>query len=148
MGVAIHFSRPRRLTKHTDSATRAMINVRRKRIDGMDDVEGEPNARVIKASKHVRLGRGSPLASRGDQVEARPLGWGEAAWGDGRWDGPPQVIIPLHDGSPYMAISVLSTASAFDTTVSTTRTPTTTRTIAICSPATILNLLCCVTTAM
>jgi hypothetical protein len=67
---------------------------------------------VAKAIKHVRLDRGSPLASRGDQVEARPLGWGEAAWDDGRWDGPPHVIIPLDNGGVRVVETVLSNALA------------------------------------
>jgi hypothetical protein len=34
---------------------------------------------IAKAVKHVRLVRGSPQTSRGDQMEVRSLGWGEAA---------------------------------------------------------------------
>lgn len=63
---------------------------------------------IAKAVKHVRLDRGSPKTSRGDQVEVRSLGWGEAAWGDGRWDGPPQAVIPL-DGGGIRVVETVAT---------------------------------------
>lgn len=62
---------------------------------------------IAKAIKHVRLGRGSPKTSRGDHVEARSLGWDEAAWGDGRWDGPPQVVIQL-DGEGIRVVETVA----------------------------------------
>lgn len=53
---------------------------------------------IAKAIKHVRLIQGSPQTSRGDHIEVRSLGWDEAAWGDGRWGGPPQAVIPVDCG--------------------------------------------------
>jgi hypothetical protein len=53
---------------------------------------------IAKAVKHVRLERGSPQTKRGDHVEVRPLGYGEGAYDDGRYGGPPQAVIPLDNG--------------------------------------------------
>ena len=65
---------------------------------------------IAKAVKHVRLIRGSPQTSRGDAVEARALGYGEAVYGDGRWDGPPQTVIPLDSGGVRVVETVAKNA--------------------------------------
>lgn len=53
---------------------------------------------VAKAQKHARLTRGNPRVGTSRQVERRPVGWGEAAWDEGRWDGPPQVLVTTNTG--------------------------------------------------
>ena len=54
---------------------------------------------VANASKHAILrGKQQPLVTSADQVAQRSLGWGEATWDEGRWDGPPQVVVTLNDG--------------------------------------------------
>ena len=65
---------------------------------------------IAKAVKHVRLIRGSPQTSRGDHMEVRSLGWGEGAWGDSRWGGPPQAVIPLDEGGVRVVETVATNA--------------------------------------
>jgi hypothetical protein len=68
---------------------------------------------IAKAHKHVRLTRGSPLVSAAAQTNVRSLGWGEAAWDEGRWDGPPQVVVTLDDGTHRVVDAVARQAVAF-----------------------------------
>lgn len=53
---------------------------------------------IAKAIKHVRLERGDPLVSGGDQVSVASIGWGVGRWGEGRWSGPPQAVVATNSG--------------------------------------------------
>jgi len=53
---------------------------------------------VAKAQKHVRLDFGKPQISGAAQIRTRATGWGEVAWGGGRWDGEQQVVVDLDSG--------------------------------------------------
>lgn len=53
---------------------------------------------IAKAQKHVHLERGKPEATKAAQVVARPLGFGEGGFGQGRFGGPPQVVVAMDSG--------------------------------------------------
>jgi hypothetical protein len=53
---------------------------------------------IAKAQKHAHLFRGNPEVTTAAQVATRSLGWGEARWDEGRWGGPPQVVVTTDDG--------------------------------------------------
>ena len=53
---------------------------------------------IAKAQKHVYLERGKPEVTTAAQMTARPLGWGEGGYGEGRYGGPPQVVVTTDDG--------------------------------------------------
>jgi hypothetical protein len=53
---------------------------------------------VAKAQKHVHLDRGTPQIKNTDNVTARVIGFGEGGYGEGRYGGPPQVIVDLPGG--------------------------------------------------
>ena len=53
---------------------------------------------IAKAQKHVHLTRGNLEVTTAAQVTARSLGWGEARWDEGRWGGPPQVVVTTDNG--------------------------------------------------
>lgn len=68
---------------------------------------------VAKAFKHVTLTRGQPQISGAANVAPRNLGWGEGRWGEMRWDGPPQVVVELNDGSLRVIEAVVAAALTF-----------------------------------
>ena len=53
---------------------------------------------IAKAQKHVHLERGKPEVTKAAQVVARPLGFGEGGFGQGRFGGPPQVVVATDSG--------------------------------------------------
>jgi len=53
---------------------------------------------IAKAQKHVHLTRGATQVTGAAQVAARSLGWDEAKLDQGRWDGPPQVVVTTDSG--------------------------------------------------
>jgi hypothetical protein len=53
---------------------------------------------IAKAQKHAHLDRGAPEVTAAAQVAARSTGWGEARWDEGRWGGPPQVVVTTDGG--------------------------------------------------
>jgi len=53
---------------------------------------------IAKAQKHVHLDRGATEVTEAAQVAARSIGFNEARWGEGRWDGPPQVVVTTDGG--------------------------------------------------
>jgi hypothetical protein len=48
---------------------------------------------IAKALKHVQLTSGKPQVANAGQVTTRSLGWCEERLGEGRWGGPPQVVV-------------------------------------------------------
>jgi hypothetical protein len=94
-------------------------------IDGLTD---DPNYRATlaqrnpdflllrdtaKAQKHVRLTRGTPQVTKAEQMSSRPIGWGEGPYGEGRYGGPPQVVIDTDDGNLRYVESLVDSALAF-----------------------------------
>ena len=53
---------------------------------------------IAKAQKHVHLERGKPGVTKAAQVVARTFGWGEGGFGQGRFGGPPQVVVTMDSG--------------------------------------------------
>jgi hypothetical protein len=53
---------------------------------------------IAKAQKHVHLDRGKLEVTTASQVTARSIGWGEGRFGEGRWGGPPQVVVTTDNG--------------------------------------------------
>lgn len=68
---------------------------------------------VAKAIKHVELHRGKPLVSRSDQLGSEALGWGEGAYGEGRWGGPVQAYVETNDGDHRILETILVHATDF-----------------------------------
>ena len=68
---------------------------------------------IAKAQKHVRLTQGNPLLSEASQVAARSIGYGEGAYGMGRFGGPPQIVVDLGPGDFSYVESVIDAALAF-----------------------------------
>jgi len=53
---------------------------------------------VADAHKHVKLDRGNRQLTSADQTSVRSLGYGEAQYGEGRYGGPPEVVVELDSG--------------------------------------------------
>ena len=68
---------------------------------------------IAKAQKHVRLIQGSPEVSAAAQIENRTLGWGQATWGEGLWNGPPQVVVETNVGEFCVLEPILVRALEF-----------------------------------
>lgn len=54
---------------------------------------------VADAHKHVTLGRRNRQVTSTDQTSVRPLGYGEAEYGYGRYGGGPEVVVELDSGN-------------------------------------------------
>jgi hypothetical protein len=67
---------------------------------------------IAKAQKHVHLTDGTPKVTTSAQVTARSLGWGEARWNEGRWGGPPQVVVTTDDGDLRYVEQIVAAAVA------------------------------------
>lgn len=67
---------------------------------------------TAKASKHVRLTRGSPSVAAADQVASRVANWGDFRWGELRWDTLMVYISPNGEAS-WTALDVVTRALAF-----------------------------------
>jgi hypothetical protein len=65
---------------------------------------------IAKAQKHVELDRGKPEVTTSAQVTARSIGYGEARWGEGRWDGPPQVVVTTDTGELRYVETIVAAA--------------------------------------
>ena len=48
---------------------------------------------VAKAIKHVNLTKFTPLIAEANQLSVSAVGYGEGAFGEGRFGGPPQVVV-------------------------------------------------------
>lgn len=68
---------------------------------------------IAKAQKHVRLTRGSPQVSQASQITARPIGFGLGGFGQGRYGGPPQVVVDITPTHFEYVESVVDNALAF-----------------------------------
>jgi hypothetical protein len=53
---------------------------------------------VADAHKHVQLDRSSRQVTSTDQTSVRPLGYGEAEYGGGRYGGSPEIVVELDSG--------------------------------------------------
>jgi hypothetical protein len=67
---------------------------------------------IAKAQKHVHLTVGKPEITTAGQVTARSLGWGEARWDEGRWGGPPQVVVTTDKGDLRYVEQIVAAAVA------------------------------------
>ncbi len=74
----------------------------------------DPNFRLLrdiaKAQKHVVLNRGNPQVTEASQLTSRPTGWGHGRFGQGRFGGPPQVVVEIGPGSFEYAETILDQA--------------------------------------
>lgn len=68
---------------------------------------------IAKAQKHVHLRRGSPQVTSADQISARPLGYGEAQYGLGRYGGGAQVVVDIAPGEVVYVESIVDDGLAF-----------------------------------
>jgi hypothetical protein len=69
---------------------------------------------TAKATKHVRLIRGTPPKVRAaDQVVAKASAWGNIRWDDFRWDTTQVRIEPIGGETPSTVEGVLTRALAF-----------------------------------
>ena len=68
---------------------------------------------AAKAQKHVRLIQGTPLVTKAEQMSSRPIGWGEGLYGEGRYNGPVQVVIDTDDGNLCYVESLVDSALVF-----------------------------------
>jgi hypothetical protein len=68
---------------------------------------------IAKAQKHVSLVRGEPLVQNMNSIESRPIGWGEGAWGEMRWGGPPQVVASTTEERTRAVEAIITEALAF-----------------------------------
>jgi hypothetical protein len=68
---------------------------------------------IAKAQKHVRLTRGNPQVQSAAQMNARPIGWGEGGYGQGRFGGPPQVVVDRTVGGFSYVEEIVDSAVAF-----------------------------------
>ena len=50
---------------------------------------------IAKALKHVRVTRNPPQIAEAKQISTRDVGYGEGPYGDGRYGGPPQVVVDI-----------------------------------------------------
>src|SRR5262245_43957311 len=62
---------------------------------------------VADAFKHHRPDRTSATVAASGDVAPVSLGWGQARWGEGKWDSPEQVIITTKNGDQRALSSVL-----------------------------------------
>jgi hypothetical protein len=62
---------------------------------------------VADAFKHHRPDRQSATVRASSDVAPISIGWGQARWGEGKWDGPEQIIITTKDGDTRALSSVL-----------------------------------------
>jgi hypothetical protein len=67
---------------------------------------------IAKAQKHVHLYRGQPEVTTSAQVKVRSFGYGEGAYGGGRYGGPPQVMVTTDDGELRYVEQVVAAALA------------------------------------
>jgi hypothetical protein len=67
---------------------------------------------IAKAQKHVHLYRGQPEVTTSAQVKVRSFGYGEGAYGGGRYGGPPQVVVTTDDGELRYVEQVVAAALA------------------------------------
>lgn len=68
---------------------------------------------LAKAHKHVHLNRGQPQVSSASQTSIRSVGWDEAPWDEGRWGGPPQVVVKTDKGEFRPVEAVVGNALEF-----------------------------------
>ncbi|MGA7791775.1 MAG: hypothetical protein WCA19_01970 [Candidatus Acidiferrales bacterium] len=68
---------------------------------------------TAKAQKHVRLTRGKRHVTKAEQMSSRAIGWGEGPYGEGRFGGPPQVVIDTDDGNLCYVESLVDSALGF-----------------------------------
>lgn len=54
---------------------------------------------LAKVQKHVVLIHGNPEVTGSADIQTRSLGWGEGAWDEFRWDGPPQICAQTTSGT-------------------------------------------------
>ena len=68
---------------------------------------------IAKAQKHVRLTRGKPQVTSANQVQSRPVGYGEGDFGHGRYGGLPQIVVDADNGKMFYVEGVVNNALAF-----------------------------------
>jgi hypothetical protein len=68
---------------------------------------------IAKAQKHVHLAQGNPRVTTADQVTARSLGWDQARFDEGRWDGPPQIVVTTDAGDLRYVEQIVVAAVVF-----------------------------------
>jgi hypothetical protein len=69
---------------------------------------------TAKATKHIRLTRGTPPKVRAaDQIVAKASSWDNMRWDDFRWDTTQVRIEPVGGETPWTAEGVLTRALAF-----------------------------------
>ena len=56
---------------------------------------------VADAHKHYKLDRPNRNVTDASQATARPMGWGEAAWDEGQWGSPPEIVVTYDDGTKH-----------------------------------------------
>lgn len=68
---------------------------------------------IAKAQKHVILVQGSPLVSDAAAISARPLGFGQGAYGEGPYGGGQQIVAQLANGTMRNVIAATKAAVSF-----------------------------------
>ena len=72
-------------------------------------VKYQPLFELAKAVKHGKLTRNSPLIFKSaESIESRPLGFGEAAYGSGRYGSPGQVVVRTESGNLQYVESIVN----------------------------------------
>jgi hypothetical protein len=56
---------------------------------------------VADAHKHYKLDRPSRRLTDASQATAGAMGFGEAAWGEGQWGSPPEIVVTYDDGTKH-----------------------------------------------
>ena len=68
---------------------------------------------IAKAQKHVHLTKHSPRVTRANQITARPIGWGEGGYGEGRYGGVAQVVVDITQNEFSYVESIVDSSVAF-----------------------------------
>ena len=67
---------------------------------------------VAKSQKHFQLQYGKKNVTGADQTNIQSLGWGKARWDEGRWGGPPQVVVETDSDEVRVLESILKRSLA------------------------------------
>ena len=56
---------------------------------------------VADAHKHFKLNRSNRKITYASQTTTGSMGWGEAAYGEGQWGSPPEIVVVFDDGQKH-----------------------------------------------